>query len=154
MRSFESPYDFYKLPQRERKHLIDQCFTVKPNKILIARQKNGAKMPEPELFFPIGLTLDGSYSNYNRRQGLLYVMPVRPMSPATAKAYKMETVTHWFRVAAFSPDDLDMDLDWNNPRPNLREDVIQFIKTMPKREVTYESVLKSIQDNFGGERTS
>ncbi len=140
MKVFDSPYNFYDLPQRDRKHMIDQCFTVKPHPIDVAR----GTVPEPDLYFPIGLTKEGSYYNYCRRQGVILV----------TRIISRKTEGQWMRVCAFSPDDLDMDLDFQNATPDLRERIINFIKRMPKREVTYAEVLETIRQRFGGERTS
>jgi hypothetical protein len=120
MRTFTSPYDFYKLPQRDRKHLIDQCYVVEHDAKTKARIKNGETAPQQTLYFPIGLTKYGSYDNYN------------------------------LCVNAFSPDDYDLGLFYHDPATGLREQIIAFGKTAPKRETTYKEFLQKIHDRFGG----
>lgn len=134
MRQFNSPFDFYKLVQKDRKHLIDQCFVEKKGK-----HSNG-----DVLYFPIGLTKEGSYHNYNRRQGVISVHPIRVSTFGETKGQK------WFKVSAFSPDDFDLDLEWLDPSDELRDKIIAFIKGANKREITYQSFLEKIQSLFGG----
>lgn len=129
----KNQYDFYRMPEEERKALVGKPFQT-------IDQPGG-------LYFPIQLTEEGSWNNYNRRQGLIYVSTVMTH-------WKLKTM--WFRVAAASPDDLDMDLDFDETEINLREPVIDFLKEITQiEEVTYKEVLDAVQAQFNaGRRTS
>lgn len=134
MREFDSAFDFYSLPQRERKHMIGQCFM----------EKQRQDRTKDAIYFPIGLTKDGGLQNYGVRQGVLRV----------ALLTNYLTKEPWLRVSCFSPDDLDKDLDFHNPEPGLRDKVIAYIKVMGKLDRTYDDALEELQKQFGGERTS
>ena len=101
-------------------------------KILTEEKSNGT------IFFPIQL-LDGTL-NYNKQQGLIFVTPI-------AIAYNKRQS---FRVGVKSPDDLDMDLDFHNDEIELREPLIEYVKSMDKVYVTYHSVLNELHSLFGG----
>jgi hypothetical protein len=124
---FPTPYAFYQLTEPERQALIGQFFTV-PDR--------------PDSFwFPIALTEEGGWQNYNRRQGLIYLSPVLP---------KYRQAGTWFRVAAFSPDDLDMDLDFDEVgiRDEVRKYLELYVATCPSGGVLYRDVLRDIQSKF------
>jgi len=123
----KTAYDFYRLPENERIALIGTEFKVQD------------KYDKGE-YFVIGLTEEGGWQNYGRQQGLIWLS--LPMN------YKGKT---WFRVAAFSPDDLDMDLDFDDPAPDLRDKICNLLREMPKDNVTYREVLEFIQSFYGGE---
>lgn len=128
---FKSPYDFYDLSEGNRIRLIGEEITLKKQ-----RQSR---------YFPIQLIGDAIWRNYNRAQGLIYVSPI---------------LTHgdigpWMRVAAFSPDDLDMDLDFLNANEKLRAKILRHIRKMPKDRWSYEGFLEAVQKEFPtGMRTS
>lgn len=131
MRKFKNPYEFYRLPRRDRKHLIDQCFET---------------IDSPgSLYFPIGLTKEGMMYNYGKYEGILSLPRFWVTTPKFPRKYKT-----WFKVGAFSPDDYDLDLEWMDEDWNYREKVIKYIKAMNKRDVTYEGILTEIQSKFGG----
>lgn len=130
MLELDSQYKFYDMNESDRKNLIGTCFQT------VRKHNNG-------LFFPIQLA-NGEF-NYGIRQGLIYVSPILK----TTKGSK------WFRVAASSPDDLDIDLDFGPEYTSLRQEIIQYLFRMNKINVTYRGVLGEIQKHFqAGEITS
>lgn len=130
MKYFPHAYKFYDLSEDERKELIGTYFKE-------SRYDNGT------LYFPVQLHEDDF--NYGIQQGLISVSPI----------WKLKDGTKWFRVAAFSPDDLDKDLDFKDDECKIHQEVIEYIKQMPKKFVTYDSILLDIQWYFNaGKRTS
>ena len=127
MKTLDSPYDFYKFTEEEQKALIGQCFTE-------------AKRPDAA-YYPVQLTEEGGWENYGREQGLIYFSSMRMNKDKT-----------WFRVAAFSPDDLDMDLDFEGKDEQFREQVRDYLElyiaTCPLQGVRYIDLLRDIQANF------
>jgi hypothetical protein len=121
MKQLNSAYDFYRLEETQRKDMIGLCF----------KEKN-----RDHIYFPIQLTDD--CFNYGICQGLIVVTPI--LKSAEGK---------WFRVAAFSPDDLDLDLDFNSNETHIRWDVIEFIRKTNKKNMSYTQFLTSIQTHFG-----
>lgn len=83
------------------------------------------------IYFPLDLAY-GEF-NYGIRQGLIIVTEVRE---------------NRFKVGVVSPDDLDLDLEFEHPYTNIRWDVITFIEKMNKVNVTYRHVLLTINDHF------
>lgn len=132
MRTFKTAYEFYKLPQRERKHLIDQSFKEEGRDVL---------------YFPIGLTLEGSYSNYNRKQGVISVHPLYVIRSGVDKGKP------WFKLGAFSPDDYDLDLEFRGEEATeeKRNLILAYLKTANKRNTTYVDFLNKVKDLFGGD---
>lgn len=129
MKYFQHVYKFYDLGENERKELIGTYFKE-------SRYDNGT------LFFPVGLHEDDF--NYGIQQGLILVSPIWKFNGKK-----------WFRVAAFSPDDLDKALDFESEECSIRQDVIDYIIKMPKKFVTYDSILLDIQEHFkAGKLTS
>jgi len=128
MKTFRSAYDFYKLPEQKRIELIGHVFK---------EGEAGA------IYFPI--LLSGGEFNYGVQQGLIRV----------SQLLHTGTNGDWFRVSAFSPDDLDRDLDFDNPPYWLHRAVVKYVEQMNKRGRTYCDFLAEIQAHFGlGERTS
>ncbi len=54
----------------------------------------------------------------------------------------------WFKVGVCSPDDLDLDLEFDHANSWLRQDVISYLMETNKIGVTYRGVLSMIQDFF------
>lgn len=130
MRSFKSPYEFYKLPEEERRALIGEPFVAEERPF--------------SLYFPF--EVDVPENNYNAAQGLIWVSMML-MSKEGA----------WFRVAAFSPDDIDMDLDFTGAAATveMHQRVCDFLRTLPRFPLSYEGILKAVQLHCGaGVRTS
>ena len=122
--SIENPYkEFYYLDEEQRIALIGSVLT----------RKNG---DYTVLYFPIGL--DDENSNYGVAQGLLSVHPI----------YIDREHGAWFKVGAFSPDDLDIDLEFHGAECDLHDQVVEFIKQFHKYDVSYRGVLKAIQRRF------
>lgn len=98
-------------------------------------------------YFPIGLSEKGMWQNYGVPKGLIrvgHVFNKKPYLPAG-----------WLRVAAFSPDDLDMDLDFSPADDELRAKIVEYMtRLVPIDQVTYRDVLDMVQAEFGGTRTS
>lgn len=139
---FNSAYDFYKLEETERIALIGR--TIKER---MWRLKHGKVVYtdaiRPGLYFPIGL--HPSEFNYGIQQGLLYVTDVLKMPAVQGDTQRKK----WFRVAAFSPDDLDIDLDFDDTETHLRQEIIQFIRgPMHKRNRRYREIMEQIKKHF------
>jgi hypothetical protein len=127
MTTFKSEYDFYDLSEDARKALIGKSYKCTGRN---------------DFYFPIELIDEGE--NYGIKQGVIFVTPIMKFGKERKK---------WFRVGAFSPDDLDMDLDFGAEDTHKRQEIITYLKKMNKINVTYESVLKEIQQHFGGKLT-
>lgn len=120
MIEFDDIYDFYyKRSEEERRELIGKCI----------RDRHG-------IYFPV--ELDITQFNYGKRQGLIYVSPILKTSEGSK----------YFKVTAFSPDDLDVDLEFEHHECHLRQEVIAFIQQAPKMNVTYKGFLFRIQERF------
>jgi len=128
MKKFRTPYEFYKLPEAERIAMVNSYFSTEDEPV--AR------------YFPISLTENGANWNYGRHQGLLYLSPI----------WLLKKQNPWFKVAAFSPDDLDLCLYWegNNATPAFREKILSWIEEMPKDNIDYQEALEFIQSYFQG----
>lgn len=87
---------------------------------------------KPTVYFPVGLS-DKQF-NYGRKQGLIFITEILP--------------NKWFRVGVHSPDDLDCDLDFIHPHTAIRQDIIDFIEKMNKKNIIYRNVLIKIQKHF------
>ncbi len=117
---FDNVYDFYKMPEDERKALIGRVF----------KEHN-------TLYFPVQLA-EGEF-NYGIQQGLIHVSPIW-------KHYK--THEKHFKIGVTSPDDLDIDLNFGPEHVHLRQEIILFLKGMAKKSVTYKGILLKIRDHF------
>ncbi len=115
---FPSCYDFYKLPEEERLLLVGSVFKQ-------INRKN--------LFFPVQLA--ECEFNYGVQQGLIFITEIHSLQSGK-----------WWRIGAMSPDDLDMNLDFKET--SIRQDVIEYVKSMRKHNVTYRGVLEEIQKHF------
>lgn len=135
-RTFTNIYDFYKLPDDEAAKLIGQRVQeIKPD---------FHPCQYDRWFFPIGLK--NPFENYNKPNGLIFVSPIWP---------PRGIVPEWFRVGAFSPDDLDADLDFIGAEIKCRDEVIQFLLSIPLLDTSYDEVLTLVQQHVGlGTRTS
>lgn len=135
---FNSPYEFYALPEPERIKLIGRVFK---ERVFVVKGK-GKKLVYTDqvrdtLYFPIGLAPDAF--NYGIQQGVIFVNPVQNHREAGK----------WFRVGAFSPDDLDVDLNFGAEHIHLRQDIIAFIRgPMHKQNRHYKEVMEQIRDHF------
>ena len=128
-KTLQTPYIFYGMSEVERRAMVGTYFFA----------SDSGKM----LYFPVELS--GCF-NYGVAQGLIFITEIyRHYSVAADKNGARRNV---FRVGAFSPDDLDLDLDFEHRECWLRQDVISYIKKMPKKGVTYMGVLESIRDHF------
>lgn len=145
-------YEFYKLPEAERKAMVGQPFQeeipVRGRKGQ-RRAKLGLKSkPSTTLYFPVDL--HPTEFNYGEPQGLIFVtMPTDvPGHP------------NWFRVGVCSPDDLDKDLDFSTEdteqAQRWRQQAIEFLSDPTNmRGVLYDDVLTFIQTLLNaGTRTS
>jgi hypothetical protein len=125
-----TPYAFYRMPEKKRIEMIGSHFYVTGR--------------DDSVYFPIGLS--GCF-NYGIDQGLLSVPRICTVPGATDSAGK-PAKRNWFKVGAFSPDDLDLDLEFEHDQCWMRQDVIAYIARMHKRGVTYLSCLEEIRDHF------
>lgn len=140
---FDSPFDFYDLSEDERVRLIGSVFRVRE---FIFKGKNNDKIVYTDnicgdLFIPVGLASDEF--NYGVEQGVLVVTTIRRKLMSGVKCNK------WFKVGVFSPDDLDMDLEFTGDDTSIRQDVVEFIRwSMCKRGRRYREMLEQIVDEF------
>ena len=118
---------FYDLNEAERKSLVGTMFKTTERKGM-----------SNWLYFPLDLHKDEF--NYGVRQGLICISPI--------EKYKHKKN---FKIIVHSPDDLDLCLYFNHYYTPDRQEVINFVKKMPKRNVFYKEVLLEIQKTFGGE---
>lgn len=118
-------YDFYALPAKTRKGLVGGYFRT-------------GELGADARYFPVILTDEARWVNYGVRTGVIRVANI----PGHGK-YKP-----FVRASAFSPDDLDMDLDFMNPASDLFERVCRFVLAGPRVQVTYRQILDSIHANF------
>lgn len=135
---YDSPYDFYDLPDEEAGKLVGRVY--KSRKWKTNKKKDGVvytKDIAPGEYYVVSLK-DGEF-NYGKKNGVLYLSPV----------WSHGDRGDWFKVGVFSPDDLDLDLEFYKDDTCLRSDVIRFMRGMQKRNVTYIGVLESIQRHVG-----
>jgi hypothetical protein len=128
MIQFNSPYDFYNLPEVKRIDLIGDIFRL--------AKRSGVYIP---------IHLVDADSNYGIAQGVLYVseiykIPLKHQAPNEGKM--------WFKVGAFSPDDLDMDLEFFDKPEWFRKNVITFLLGRAKIPTSYRQRLKEVQQEF------
>lgn len=124
MKTLRSEYDFYDMSEDDRLAMVGTCFAV--DNI-------------PRIFFPIWLSEQGSSINYGVSQGLIFVSGIHKGKNGL-----------WFRVGICTPDDGDLDLDFQDEDLHKREDVLRFMEQVNKINVTYEEVLEAVQAVFGG----
>lgn len=125
---FTNIYDYYDLPEEERFNLLE-TYCVKDNYI----------------YFPIWLSEAGACQNYNEAFALLGLL-----EPYTI-GYGKQKGQIWFKVYAFSPDDLDLDLEFYN-EVDKYELIFEYLKNeMPRIGGTYKDFLLELQKKFGGE---
>lgn len=131
----ENPYDFYyKLTEEQRLFMIKN------------QQFFGAKR---YLYFPIELSED--CFNYGFNQGLLILL--KPLSACLSKKElaKYQFDPNWIKLGAFSPDDLDLDLEWSGDY-KLYLKIRKTVKNLMNcGQTTYKDFLKAIQQEYGGE---
>lgn len=129
MLKINSPYDFYKMTQRQWKPLLGSLLTCDGN-----------------IYFPLLLTKEGSWMNYGDKQALLSLTPVRHITYSKQNHYS-------FVLRCFSRDDLDLGLDFSSfdkeKMDFLRDKVLKYATTMKRIGVTYKSVLEEVQKAVG-----
>lgn len=115
----------------------------KPRKHEKERFKKEIAFPEQYLahYFPVWLDNASASLNYGRAQGLIFITAIMQFRGKD-----------WWRVGVSSPDDLDMDLDFEDV--GVRDKVLAYMKTMNRIGVSYNGVLTTIQSLFGGTRSS
>lgn len=139
MIKFKTAYDFYNLPDEERIKYIGVPFEEEGIKVKNVFYKDDG------IFFPIGL--NNIWENYGKTPGLLYI----------STPYQLKNKSYWFKVGAFSPDDLDIDLEFifqdQKSCHNKRKLIIKWLLSNPYGEWTdtsYREVIGLIKENFGG----
>ena len=145
-------YTFYDLAEEERKAMVGKPFV----ELCQPLRKNGCPFGQNGMiYFPVDLEGDEKYRNYNMPQGLIFVTYL--WGPMGGKNQN----PNWFRVGVTSPDDLDIDLDFNpstmEEAQRLRQIAIDFLSDPDNcRNVTYNGLLDFINELCGGvgERTS
>ncbi len=121
MIKFDNIYDFYyKLTQEERENLLGEILTEKDR-----------------LYFPVWL--NNKWENYGHDIGLLILL-----KPFKLPNKKIKFAS--FKVGAFSPDDLDIDI-WFEETTSYQE-VLDYVKSMNKIGVDYKELIFSIKEKF------
>jgi hypothetical protein len=128
MTVLNSPYDFYNLPEFKRFELIGSSFTL---------AKRGG------VYIPIDLV--DKDSNYGVAQGVLYVPDIYKIPLKHRLRNEGKT---WFKVGAFSPDDLDIDLEFFDKKEGLRKSIITFLLRRARVPTSYKQRLKEVQQEF------
>lgn len=135
MRKFKSAYDFYRLPDLERRSMVGQQFFE------VGR--------DTEYFV---ISMDDPACNYGVFQGVIFLLPIQP------NRYKVsEFGDKWFRVGVFSPDDEDKDLDFFGDDCKHFKKVRKFLREMNPLflNVGYNEILSMVQEHVqAGIRTS
>lgn len=121
MKMLSNKYDFYDLPEKSRIEMVGTCFRVEGR-------------ASGDLFFAVGL--NDKQFNYGVKQGLILVSAVRKTNVDHKK---------WFRICAISPDDLDLDLDFNEAEIHHRQNIISYMQLMKLTDTTYKAILSEIQ---------
>jgi hypothetical protein len=111
-------YDFYEKLSQEER----EDYVLDQAEII---EQDGSR------YFPI-MFQDGN-SNYGHNVGLLLLLPV---------------YNNWFKVGAFSPDDLDVDLVFEDEDPFLHDEIAEYLRTMPRFWTSYREALADIQAHF------
>jgi hypothetical protein len=143
MQILKIDYDFYELPEKQRKAMVGDFFVEKADldrlgEDLVCR------------YYPIQLSEDEKWYNYGVQQGILRLSTFWPHFEYK-QGKRIETGKEWFKVSCFSPDDLDLCLHWTPAVRELRPKVIELITEMPKDGVGYRECLEFIQSFYGGE---
>jgi hypothetical protein len=147
MKTFKSIYEFYDLPDDERMTWIGTPFMEEPK---IHKGAWGKKLyQKPTIYFPIGLR--DEWVNYGKTPGLIFVTEImQAAGKPTDKGYHPE----WFRVGIATPDDGDMDLDFERPMDleTLRTETLKFLTEAPYGPwsgTDYREVLDLLQLHLG-----
>lgn len=139
---FPSIYKFYDLPEEKRVELIGQ--TV----------KGYSKHSNPTIYYVVGLRPD--CFNYGIQQGLISLhMPTRLYCSEKTKVYlqKHRVNLDWFKIGAFSPDDLDLDLEFNNVITKYQKVKRLMDEWAPTFfNTSYKDILNFVYMELGGER--
>lgn len=125
MKIFKSPYDFYELEEVERISLVGRPFREE--------RRHG-------LYIPIFLS--DKNENYGVAQGVLYVSDILILKSGEDKDEK------WFKVGAFSPDDLDIDLEFVGKETCIRQEVIDFLLKYSTSTTSYKEILAMVITEF------
>lgn len=131
-RSFDDIYDFYKLTDDEANSLIGQAVYEKD-----------------KMYFPVGL--QNEWENYGKKTGLIIVGEIfhwHGSSWCPTPEINNQKINLWFKLGAFSPDDLDIDLQFMNDEVSLRDKIIEFMYTMPWYDTSYHEIFTIIQNEF------
>lgn len=125
---FENVYKFYDL-EHYRKNYVG-CFL-----------KEVGKHANSGLFYVIHLA--NCWENYGSSEGLLYISKVWPIDPRKPDRQKC-----WFKVGAFSPDDLDISLEFTGDLKTLcktRRQILKLLKQSPIQTWTNTSYREALE---------
>jgi hypothetical protein len=116
----KSAYDFYKLTDTTKADMVGNSFREDERDIIL---------------FPIKLTEEEGWANYNERYGLLFLTSIIPTKKGP-----------FMRLGAMSPDDLDRHLDFTGELPS-RESVVELLLATidPNQEYTYHEILEYVR---------
>ncbi len=123
----ENDFDFYKASKHVRYGLIGTYFVYEGMEYC--------------RYYPIKLTKEGSYYNYNKLEGIMYLSDnTNRLSYIKGKHIKVGTTTiddGWDSIGFYNPTD-----DF--------EKISAFIMKMNKFNVTYREIFEAIHKEFGG----
>lgn len=136
---YPSIYKFYELPEEKRIKLVGQAV------------KEYSKRNNPTIYYVVGLKPD--CFNYGIQQGLVsLLMPTQLYCSEKTKAYlrKHHHDLNWFKIGAFSPDDLDLDLEFNNVITKY-EKVKKVMDTWAPTffNTSYKEILEFVNNTLG-----
>ncbi len=127
-------FDFYEASKKQRYDLIGTYFIIKGFEYV----RN----------FPVKLTLEGSYYNYNKREGVITLSD----NTANFKANgRIKDNSKYIKVGTWTIDDGWDSISYYKPTDDF-EEISAFIMKLNKFNVTYREIFEAIYNKFGGDR--
>ena len=114
-------FDFYKLSEADRRKLVGSFFLSEQTPCYV-------------------LKLKSAQFNYGFAEGVLGVLPVFQCG------YPLRD---YFAVRVYSPDDLDLALEFQYEEVGCRDAVLTYLKSMPLQSMTYQEALERIREHVG-----
>lgn len=147
----ENPYDFYyKMEAEERDSLLDAVLVQNRD-----YKKGRQRVPNRCLYFPISLNAKGRSENYGRSPGLVYLMPwsrqgSKSKGTVAEPATKVRSRYSYFKVYSFSPDDLDVDLEWWGKPKSAWKKLLTFLLLDRPAPTDYTTYFQRLQQEVEG----
>lgn len=148
MITFDNIYKFYDLPEEDRAKLVGQKIQQ------VESFKFKRKLKSVRIFYVVDL--DNEWTNYGSKQGLIGLLQplvMRLSQKELTKYIKGTGDPYWFKLYAFSPDDLDLALHFDAPK-NTKEVFNRVEKFMDEHcslffNMSYKEILKFAQKELG-----